>query len=62
MTGRKMSDVDLLKYAIDSGILSVELVKKQVAMQKREEILKKHPYKRYQGRDGKWYTYLPFVL
>ena len=59
MTGRKMSDVDLLKYAIDSGILSVELVKKQVAMQKREEILKKHPYKRYQGRDGKWYTYLP---
>lgn len=26
---------------------------------KREELLSKHPYKIYQGKDGKWYTYLP---
>lgn len=28
-------------------------------MNKREDLLKKHPYKIYQGKDGKWYTYLP---
>ena len=26
---------------------------------KREELLKKHQYKIWQGKDGKWYTYLP---
>ena len=25
----------------------------------RKELLSKHPYKIWQGRDGKWYTYLP---
>lgn len=47
-----------MKYAIDSGILDAELVKKQVEMQKREEILKKHPYKIWFGNDGFWHTYL----
>ena len=36
MTDIQMSDSELLKYAIDSGILDAELVKKQVEMQKRE--------------------------
>ncbi|MCR2050847.1 site-specific integrase [Acetatifactor muris] len=26
---------------------------------KRKELLEKHPYKIWQGRDGKWYTYIP---
>ena len=28
-------------------------------MKKNQEYLKQHPYKIYQGNDGKWYTYLP---
>lgn len=28
-------------------------------MKKREDLLSKHPYKIYQGKDGRWYTYLP---
>lgn len=28
-------------------------------MTKRQQYLDKHPYKIYQGNDGKWYTYLP---
>ncbi len=28
-------------------------------MTKRNELLKKHPYKIWEGKDGKWYTYLP---
>ena len=41
MADIQMSDTELLKYAIQNGILDAELVKKQVEMQKREEILKK---------------------
>lgn len=26
---------------------------------KRKELLEKHPYKIWQGKDGKWYTYMP---
>lgn len=26
---------------------------------KRKELLEKHPYKIWKGKDGKWYTYLP---
>ncbi len=26
---------------------------------KREELLSKHPYKIWEGKDGKWYTYIP---
>lgn len=28
-------------------------------MNKREEYLIKHPYEIWEGKDGKWHTYLP---
>ena len=59
MSNISMSDAELLKYAIENGMLDKALVQEKIEMQKREEILKKHPYKIYQGADGKWYTYLP---
>jgi len=59
MSNISMSDAELLKFAIENGMLDTALVQEKVEMRKREEILKKHPYKMYQGKDGKWYTYLP---
>ncbi len=53
------ADMEALKYAIDSGIIDVALVQEKIDMKKREEILKKHPYKIWEGKNGKWYTYLP---
>lgn len=50
---------DLLKYAVDNGMIDLSYVQEQVEMKKREEILSRHPYKIWQGQDGKWYTYLP---
>lgn len=49
----------VLKYAIDHDMLDVQYVQDQIEMLKREELLKKHPYKIWQGTDGKWRTYLP---
>lgn len=50
---------ELLKYAIDSGIIDISYVQEQMEMTKRAELLKKHQYKIWEGNDGKWRTYLP---
>lgn len=59
MQNISMSDAELLKYAVEHGMIDTKLVQEQVEMQKRKELLEKHPYKIYQGKDGIWYTYLP---
>lgn len=56
---KKISDRELLKYALDNGIINVALVQEQANMQKRKEILSKHPYNIWQGKDGYWRTYIP---
>ncbi len=52
-------DEELLKYAVANGMIDLSYVQEQIKMKKREDLLSKHPYKIYQGKDGKWYTYLP---
>ena len=51
-----MSDAELLKFAIENGMLDAALVQEKIEMQKREEILRKHPYDIWEGKNGKWYT------
>lgn len=59
MQGISLSDTELLKYAVKNGIIDTALLQEKIEMQKREEMLSKHPYKIYEGKDGKWYTYIP---
>ena len=59
MVGISMTDTELLKYAVENGIIDTALLQEKIEMQKREEYLKKHPYDIWQGTDGKWRTYLP---
>ena len=40
-------------------MINVSDVQEQVEMNKREEILEKHPYDIWKGKDGNWHTYLP---
>ena len=47
-----------LMYAIDHGMIDEERIQAQILMSKREELLRKHPYKMWEGKDGKWYTYI----
>lgn len=55
-----MQENEVLKYAIENGILDIALVQEQVVMQKRKELLEKHTYSIYQGTNDKmWYSYLP---
>lgn len=50
---------DILKFAIDNGIIDLSYVQEKMEMNKRKELLEKHPWKIFQGSDGKWRTYLP---
>lgn len=50
---------ELLNYAIEHGMINMPYVQEQIALKKREELLTKHPYKIWEGKDGKWRTYLP---
>jgi hypothetical protein len=50
---------DLLKYITENGMIDLSYVQEQIEMKKRKDLLKRHSYKIYQGKDGKWYTYLP---
>lgn len=59
MANISMTDAEMLKYAIENGMIDAALVQEKIEMQKRKEILEKHPYEIWQGKNGKWYTYLP---
>lgn len=50
---------ELLQYAIRNGMINLSYVQEQIEMAKREELLKKHPYSIWEGKDGKWRTYVP---
>lgn len=48
-----------MQYALEHGMIDMSYVQAQIEMNKRKELLEKHPYKIWEGKDGKWYTYLP---
>lgn len=50
---------NILNYAIQNGIIDIQDVQEKIEMKEREELLKQHPYKIWEGKDGRWYTYLP---
>lgn len=54
-----MTDSEMLKYAIENGIIDTTLMLQVINMQKKEKILAQHPYSIWQGKNGNWYTYLP---
>ena len=47
-----------MQYALENGMIDVAYVQDQIEMNKRKEILEKHPYKIWQGDNGYWYTYI----
>lgn len=55
----KITNEDLLKYAVENGMLDLSYVQEKINMKQREELLKKHPYKIWFGKDNNWHTYLP---
>lgn len=51
-------DNELLKYAVDNGMIDLSYVQEQIEMAKRKKLLEKHQSKVWKGKDGEWYTKL----
>lgn len=53
------SELELLQYALKSGMINLGDVQKVKEMATKQELLQKHNNKIWQGKNGLWYTYLP---
>ena len=49
---------DLLRYAVENDMIDLANISQKAEMKKREEIISQHPHKIWQGKDGKWRTYI----
>lgn len=52
-----MTSKDLQKL-IDDGIIDLPNIQSMIEMNERKRLLEKHPFKVWQGTNGKWYTYI----
>lgn len=59
MLVEEISDSDLLKYAIENGIIDRSTIQESIEMNERKKFLEQHNNKIWQGKDGKYYTYIP---
>ena len=50
---------EILQYAVDSGIIILEIIKNVVDDMTKKEILAQHKYAIVQGSDGRWSTRVP---
>lgn len=50
---------DVLKQAIELGIINEADVQQKMEVYERNKLLEQHPFKIWCGSDGKWRTYLP---
>ena len=55
----ELSDKELLQFAIDSGMIDTNTIRKQIEMNERKKFIDMHEYEKWQGKNGLWYTYLP---
>lgn len=54
-----LTDNDLLKYAIENGMIDLSSIQNDIEMKKRNQYLEEHTYRIWQGNNEKWYTYIP---
>lgn len=54
-----LSKSELLNYALQNGMISLDTIQAQFEMDERKKYLDMHVSRIWQSTDGKWYTYLP---
>ena len=48
-----------MNFAIENGIIDIDTIQKKIEMNERKKFIEKHNYSIWEGKDGKFYTYLP---
>ena len=55
---RNISDEEVLMSAVRDGTIDIRYMREQIEMKQREEILKEHTHKIWEGKDGYWHSYV----
>ena len=50
---------ELLKYALENGMIDIDTIQKQIEMNERKKYLEMHPFSVWEDKNGIWHTYLP---
>ena len=53
------SPEETLEYLVKNGIIDQRGVEIEMRNARRKSLLAQHNYTVYQGKDGRWYSYLP---
>lgn len=56
---RVCDEEEILKYAIENGMINLDTVQKAIEMNERKKYLEMHTYSVWCGKDNLWHTYLP---
>ncbi len=59
MIPASISAQELLSYLVQNGKIDLSSAEDELYVMKRDKIIEQHPYKIYQGSNGKWYTHVP---
>ena len=54
-----LSESELLKFAVENGMIDVTTIQTQIEMNERKKYLEMHIYKKWEDKNGYWNTYLP---
>lgn len=54
----ELTESQMLKYAMDNGIIDINTLQMQIEMNERRKYLEKHNHRIWQGADKLWYTKL----
>lgn len=54
-----LNNSELLTFAVENGMIDIDTIRETIEMNERKKYLEMHPYKIWQGTNGKWYTYFP---
>lgn len=57
--GGEYTVVEILKYLVQNDKINLEEIEAEIELRKNNDYLNKHEFNIWQGKNGKWYTYLP---
>lgn len=58
LSSASFSAEDILSYLMQNGKIDLDGTEEDMKKSQMDKILDQHPYKIYQGSNGKWYTYI----
>lgn len=54
-----LSESEILKYAMQNGIIDMDTIQMKIEMNERKKYLEMHQFSIWHGKDELWHTYLP---